>query len=108
LVTGATFAALEWNGDVLLAFANAVLGTVLLWWIYFDTGASRATRRIENARNPGREGRSAYTYAHILIVAGIIVCAVADELVLAHPHQVPRFGLAVVIGGPWLYLLGNA
>ncbi|UHQ19284.1 low temperature requirement protein A [Lysobacter sp. KIS68-7] len=108
LVTGATFAALDWNGDTLLAFANAVLGSVLLWWIYFDTGAPRATRRIESARDPGREARSAYTYAHILIVAGIIVCAVADELVLAHPHQVPRFGLAVVIGGPWLYLLGNA
>jgi low temperature requirement protein LtrA len=108
LVTGATFAALEWNGDVLLAFANAVLGTVLLWWIYFDTGAPRATRRIENARNPGREGRSAYTYAHILIVAGIIVCAVADELVLAHPRQGDGMQRAVVVGGPLLYLLGTA
>ena len=55
---------------------------MLLWWIYFDTGALRGTRRIEHAQNPGREGRSAYTYAHILIVAGIIVSAVADGATL--------------------------
>jgi low temperature requirement protein LtrA len=41
-------------------------------------------------------------------VAGIIVCAVADELVLAHPggHTDLKTAL-VVIGGPALYLVGN-
>lgn len=106
LVTGATFAALEWNADTLLAFANAVVGTILLWWIYFDTGVRRATRRIESARDPGREARSAYTYAHILIVAGIIGCAVADEVVLAHPRHAEGMGLAMVLGGPITYLVG--
>ena len=108
LVTGATFAALEWNGDTLAAFANAVLGTILLWWLYFDTGARRATQRIESARDPGREGRSAYTYAHILIVAGVIGCAVADEVVLAHPRHVEGLGLALVIGGPIVFLAGTS
>jgi len=108
LVTGATFAALEWNGDTLAAFANAVLGTILLWWLYFDTGARRATQRIESARDPGREGRSAYTYAHILIVAGVIGCAVADEVVLAHPRHAEGLGLALVIGGPIVFLAGTS
>lgn len=108
LVTGATFAALEWNTDTLVAFANAVIGTILLWWIYFDTGARRATKRIERARDPGREARSAYTYAHILIVAGVIGCAVADEVVLAHPRHAEGLGLALVIGGPIVYLAGTS
>jgi low temperature requirement protein LtrA len=52
--------------------------------------------------------RLAYTYMHIAIVAGIIVVAVGDELVLAHPTgHVERATTAVVLGGPALYLLGN-
>ena len=35
--------------------------------------------------DPGRLARSGYTYLHIPIVAGIIVAAVGDELVLHHP-----------------------
>jgi low temperature requirement protein LtrA len=108
LVTGATFAALQWNADVLAAFASAVLATILLWWIYFDTGARRATQRIERARDPGRQARSAYTYAHILIVAGILLCAVGDEVVLAHPRHAEPMGIAILLGGPLCYLLGTA
>ncbi|MGO4552148.1 low temperature requirement protein A [Lysobacter sp. 2RAF19] len=108
LVTGMTFAAREWDLPTSTGFANAVLGTILMWWIYFDTGAQRATQRIERADDPGREARSAYTYVHILIVGGIIASAVADELVIAHPHRGGVLGSAIVLGGPILYLLGNA
>ena len=108
LVTGATFASLEWNTDTLLAFANAVLGTILLWWIYFDTGARRATQRIERAPDPGREARSAYTYAHALIVGGILLCAVGDEVVLMHPRHATTMGVALVLAGPICYLAGTA
>ena len=52
--------------------------------------------------------RLAYTYLHMPIVAGIIVAAVADELVLAHPggHSDPKTVLSA-IGGPLLFLLGT-
>jgi hypothetical protein len=57
--------------------------------------ADRALRR------PGRLGRLAYTYVHILIVMGIIVAAVADELILAHPAGHTELKLAAaVLGGP--------
>jgi low temperature requirement protein LtrA len=109
LVTGATFTALTWNIESLLGFANAVVGAILLWWIYFDTGAPRATKRIEQAHEPGREARSAYTYAHAVIVAGIILCAVADEIVLEHPdHAKAPIELAIILAGPIVYLLGTA
>ena len=58
--------------------------------------------------DPGRIGRSGYTYLHILIVAGIIVAAVGDELVLHHPGgHTEQKTAAVILGGPALYLAGN-
>lgn len=108
LVTGASFAELDWDADTITAFLTAVLGSVAMWWVYFDTGAERASRRIEHSSDPGRQARVAYTYLHALIVAGIIVCAVADELVLVHSAHAKHAGIAAILGGPLLYLLGNA
>ncbi len=109
LVTGATFAGLEALGtSQALAFASAFVGSVAMWWIYFDTGAERAHYRIVHSNDPGRQARSAYTYFHVPIVAGIIVCAVSDELVLVHPGHADDVGIAVILGGPALYLVGTA
>jgi low temperature requirement protein LtrA len=108
LITGATFAGLHWDDSTLWAFAASVVGSILMWWIYFDTGAERAHHRIAHSTDPGRQGRSAYTYLHVLIVAGIVVCAVADEILLVHPGHATDMGLAVIIGGPICYLLGTA
>ena len=44
----------------------------------------------------------------MLIVAGIIVSAVADELVLVHPQHASQAAVLVILGGPWLFLLGCA
>ena len=46
-----------------------------------------AHRRFDD---PGGWARLAYTYLHMLLVAGIIVVAVGDELVLAHPDRPHR------------------
>ncbi|MFT3807783.1 low temperature requirement protein A [Arenimonas sp.] len=108
LVTGATFGDQAWNTQNIVALVSAVFGSVLMWWIYFDTGQQRAHHRIAHSKDPGRQGRSAYTYAHTLIVAGIIVCAVADELVIVHPQHGENPALMAILGGPFCYLLGVA
>ena len=57
-----------------------------MWWIYFNIGAERGQpphHRCDRSR--AGSARLAYTYIHLPIVAGIIVAAVGDELVLAHP-----------------------
>ena len=95
LVTGATFAELTLSATGVMAFLVAVLGSIGMWWVYFDS-------------DPGRQARIAYTYLHVLIVAGVIVSAVADELVLVHPDHASDAGTLVIVGGPWLFLLGNA
>ena len=56
-----------------------------------------------------RVARDLYTYGHALLVAGIIVAAVGDELVIAHPEdELPTEELLPVVAGPALYLLAQA
>jgi low temperature requirement protein LtrA len=108
LVTGATFAELRWNTINVAGFLTAVLGSIAIWWIYFDTGAERARHRITHSSDPGRQARAAYTYMHAFIIAGIIVCAAGDELVLMHPDHATDAGITAILGGPALYLTGSA
>ena len=41
--------------------------------------------RAATAEERGQIGRDIYTYLHLPIVAGIVLVAVGDELVIAHP-----------------------
>jgi low temperature requirement protein LtrA len=108
LITGATFADLTWSAGSVAAFIVSFAGSVAMWAVYFNVGAERSSRQIASSDDPGRMARSGYTYIHIPIVAGIIVAAVGDELVLHHPGgHVDAKTAAVVIGGPALYLIGN-
>src|SRR3954469_6343617 len=108
VVTGATFADLAWTVETVTAFASAFVGAIAMWWIYFHRGAEAGSEQISRSSEPGRLARLAYTYLHMPIVAGIIVSAVADELVLKHPagHSGPETVLSA-IGGPLLFLLGT-
>jgi low temperature requirement protein LtrA len=114
LMTGVAFSELRWTPASLTAFASAALASILMWWIYFDTGAGRAHHRIAQSRDPGRQARLAYTYLHTIIIAGIIVSAVADEIVLAstgdgeHGAHGSEHGWMVVLAGPLIYLTGAA
>lgn len=107
-VTGSTFAGLDWNAATIAAMAVSFIGSLAMWWLYFDTIAERGAHTISHAADPGRLARLAYTYIHVILVAGIIVSAVADEFVLAHPVGHPHPGAALaVLGSSGLYLLGN-
>jgi low temperature requirement protein LtrA len=109
VLTGATTAGLDLNAGRVAAFALAFLATAALWWLYFDYVARIAERRLALAPNRTQLARDAYTYLHAVLVAGIILAAVGDELVIAHPtEELPRAEVLVVTGGPALYLLGHA
>ncbi|WP_084265089.1 low temperature requirement protein A [Actinomadura macra] len=109
LITGGTLAAHAPSGQVAAGFIAAFVGTVALWWIYFDHTAEAAAEKIASSADPGRLGRSAYTFIHIVMVAGIIVGAVADEMVMAHPGGHVSHGFtAVALGGPALFIAGHA
>jgi low temperature requirement protein LtrA len=109
LIIGATFAEQSWAPLALAAFAVAFVGSIAMWAVYFNIGAERGSRQIAASDDPGRIARSGYTYLHMPIIAGIIVCAVGDDLVLHDPLiAATPAAVAVLLGGPALYLAGNA
>jgi low temperature requirement protein LtrA len=109
VLTGATISGADLDAATLAAFATAFLTTAALWWLYFTYVVRIAERRLELAANRTRMARDAYTYLHVVFVAGIIVSAVGDELVIAHPSE-PLAGaeVAAVVAGPAIYLLAHA
>ena len=108
VVNGATFADLTWTLENIGAFLAAFFGSIAMWWIYFDKGAEAGSAMISKSAETGRVARLAYTYLHMPIVGGIILTAVADELVLKHPTGYSDFRTAMsAVGGPLLFLVGT-
>ncbi|CZT35094.1 Low temperature requirement protein LtrA [Rhizobium sp. 9140] len=108
LVTGRTLAEMEVTPLVFVLAVSSFGSTVTMWWIYFRFGQERAAAQIESDESPGEVARTIFTYAHIPVVTGIILCAVADEFVLAHPHGAIDLKTAsAIIGGPIVFLAGN-
>jgi low temperature requirement protein LtrA len=108
VITGATTSELDLTTARIFAFMLAFLATAALWWLYFNLVATIAERRLALAENRTVLARDAYTYLHVVIVAGILLSAVGDELVIAHPtEELPDAELAAVVSGPALYLLAH-
>lgn len=108
LLTGSSLARSEHVAvTTWLAVAAAFTLSVMMWWVYFAR-AGRATEIFAQSKNPGAMGR-VYTYFHLPMIAGIIVLAVANEMVIAHPNgEVEDALIAVAVIGALLYLFGNA
>jgi low temperature requirement protein LtrA len=97
LITGATLSEMEsWNLPVLIASLVAFLGSLAMWWVYFDTSSKAGSHAISQAENPGQLG-AYFHYVHVALVGAIIVCAVANDATAA-----------VLLLGPALYLFANA
>jgi low temperature requirement protein LtrA len=109
LVTGTTFGQIEASAATVCAFVVAFLGSVALWWIYFARSAEAAREALTSSEDPGRMGRSAYTYFHLPMVAGIIAVAAADELTVAHPGEPGTLAsITLILGGMALFVAGHA
>ena len=108
LITGATFSGLPWESALVVGMVAAIGAAIAMWWIYFDVTAERGSDRIAHSGNPGRLARLAYTYLHLPMVGGIILTAVGDEKVLAHPSgETGGLVALAILGGPALFLAGH-
>jgi low temperature requirement protein LtrA len=109
ILTGATAADLDLDGPVLVSLTFAFVGTAALWWLYFSEIAGRVSRGLAESENSTLIGRDVFTYGHALIVAGIILFAVGDEIVIAHPTEaLTGAELLTVIVGPMFYLTAQS
>jgi len=97
-----------WHVAEFAAFLVGFVGSIAMWWMYFDTSSKDAAHVIEHASDPGRIG-ARFHYTHVILVAGIIVSAVADELVIGEgEHHAQWAQVGALLGGPAIYLFGNA
>jgi low temperature requirement protein LtrA len=109
VLAGATASDTGLSVDVVAALLLAFLSSTALWRLYFGQVAGTVLERIRAATTEerGQIGRDIYTYLHLPIVAGIVLVAVGDELVIAHPPDALHdAGALVVLGGPALFLGG--
>ena len=108
IITGTLVSRSELTMPAVLAFLAAFVSTILFWLLYFSHGAEHGARFIRSSADTGLIARLTYTYLHMVLVAGIVLVAVGDELVLAHPvDPIDGTTLAIVLAAPALYLLGN-
>jgi low temperature requirement protein LtrA len=97
--------------DALDVFAVALgaLATVGMWWAYFGRSAAAGEERLRAHEDPVLAASDAYSYMHLVLVAGIIAFAAGARTLARHPHAAlpggPRLALC---GGVALYLLGLA
>nr|WP_196791250.1 low temperature requirement protein A [Motilibacter aurantiacus] len=108
ILTGATTTGRDLDAGTVAAFISAFVGSAALWWLYFTSTRELSQRSLDGEAGRTGRARDIYTYGHVAIVAGIILVAVGDELVIAHPlDPLGRAQLIVVIAGPVLFLLAQ-
>ncbi|MFE9693472.1 low temperature requirement protein A [Micromonospora sp. NPDC005806] len=108
LVTGLGLSGDGFEADRSTAAVVAFATTVLLWRIYIHRAGEVLGGAVAAAPDPLRVAVSA-VYAHLVMVAGIVAISVGDELVIEHPFgHTPPAWVAVVLGGPALFLAGRA
>src|SRR4051794_7304112 len=96
------------DAELVAAVGLGLLITVALWWTYFDRFAAVAEERLRGHEDPVLAAADAYSYLHLVLVAGIIVFAVGVKLaahdVGAPLHDAPRLAFC---GGVALSLVGH-
>ena len=89
------------------ALVITFLSSVLLWRIYFYRAGQVLAEAVEMSSNRAALGRRIGA-AHVLMVLGIVFIAAGSEDVLAHPGgHVRAAWLAVILGGPAVFLFGR-
>ncbi|MBV9606420.1 MAG: low temperature requirement protein A [Solirubrobacterales bacterium] len=96
--------------ELVVAVALGVLITVAMWWTYFEGFAEAAAERLRRHRDPVLAAADAYSYLHLVIVAGIITFAVGVKTMTRGSVTVPLPGpdRLALCGGVAIYLVGTA
>ncbi|MFG3599042.1 low temperature requirement protein A [Micromonospora chersina] len=90
------------------ALVVTFLTSVLMWRIYFYRAGQVLAEAVAMSSNRAAAG-GIVGVAHLLMVLGITLAAAGSEIVLANPQgpSVPAW-LAVILGGPALFLFGRS
>ncbi len=104
LTTGTAIAGASITMVTLITGTFALAGTVALWALSFGRAHRLILQHVEKTSDPIRASRHAVN-ALMVMVAGLIVVAVANKEVIAHPQGHTPLGLSLLLaGGPILFL----
>jgi low temperature requirement protein LtrA len=108
LVSGLALSASGFTPGGATAFAVSITTTVLLWRIYNYRAGEIFSATLGMLPVSARLNRWS-VYVHLVMIVGVIVTAVGNDLVIAHPFgRTPTAWAVVVLGGPVLFFAGRA
>jgi low temperature requirement protein LtrA len=108
LASGVEFSPYAFQRDHSAALIVCFIITVLLVRIYIYRAGEMLPHAMAATNVPTYIGELA-SYAHLAMAAGIILSAVGDKIVIAHPLTHANLAWTLVItGGPALFLVGRA
>lgn len=85
------------------ALLVALAGTIGIWWTYFQRSEGIGLSALERSPDQASVGRQTVLTLTIM-VAGIILAAVGDEIVIAHPGDQTNPGTSIALfGGPVVF-----
>ncbi|MEV1147767.1 low temperature requirement protein A, partial [Micromonospora sp. NPDC049799] len=109
LVAGFAYSKGPYQPSQTVAFALALATSIVIWRIYVQRAGQILAEAVGRARQPATIGRSAAD-THLVMVVGLVATAIGYELAIEHPmdyHPEPAW-IAMIIGGPVLFLAGRA
>jgi low temperature requirement protein LtrA len=104
IAIGASESHPSFKGEWLIGVVLALILVATLWWSYFDREDRRAADKLVAAEpeQRSRMGLLGYWYAHLALIAGIILIAAGiRELLDGHP------GMGLLSGGMAVFMLGD-
>ncbi|MBE1490288.1 low temperature requirement protein A [Plantactinospora soyae] len=108
LITGFAYSGVRAGPAHSGAFIIAFLSTVLMWRIYTHRAGEVLPLAIESVIETRRFFRIA-PYTHLTMVTGVVLKAASFELIIARPLDHPGWAMiALVLGGPALFLIGRS
>jgi low temperature requirement protein LtrA len=104
IAIGASASHPSFKGEWLISVVLALVLVAALWWSYFDREDRRAADRLVAAEpeQRSRMGLLGYWYAHLALIAGIILIAAGIRQLL-EGHS----GMGLLSGGMAVFMLGD-
>jgi low temperature requirement protein LtrA len=107
LAIGSTLTVRGFATDQTVAFVVTFAVTALIWRIYIFRAAQETGTAIQASANPYLLG-TLVSYAHMVMIAGLVVTSVGAQLVIDDPFGHPRAAATLaILGGAALFLVGR-
>ena len=91
-----------------IGFSSAVVGTIVMWWLYFDTGAHARQHRMTHSSDPGRHGAQRVHLPALPDRRRDHRLRGGRRSRAMHPHHAEAGAMVAILGGPACYLTGTA